>query len=1270
MRKYGLVIFAVMLGALAMSVNGQMITNTYFWPDYGELEAGESLWANAYTEPVGTLTNLQVVYSADDGATWSALSMNYDGVVDSTDRWYVDMGAFASGARIQFAIRADDAGSVEYWDNNDGQNYRVRVSSLIRDVYTDRVRYEPGGQALIKVDLFNDGATTVTGMLHFAATHLFAAAGSNSVPFALEAGQGTNVAWSWTLPQDDFRGYGVDVSAENEGTSLDARSTAIDVSSDWIRFPRYGFFSDYYEGETAALTEEKVEALSRYHISAAQFYDWNWQHDRLIPRDGEGQYLNIYTQFDGRVQSLATVTNKLQAAQEKGMARMAYSLVYGDSGNNDAPEELGWGAFTSSWAATANQMRRHEVVSGEITNIIWVMDVSNPDWHSRIYAEFADTVSLLGFDGMHLDNLGGSWCYKYNSNDGIPEWTAFPDFISGTKSTVQGVRPGGYVIHNDVYAGYLDQIAPSAVDAYYAEVWGDDHYSDLRDLILQAKSAGGGKAVVLAAYINRDDPVRYVNEASVRLLDACIFANGAFHIELGEQDQMLVNEYFPLHSPPMTGALKDTMRDYYSFIVRYENLLFFNTLGNVQDSTEALVISSASHTLSKAGTNDALWVVSKRWKDEFETVSLINLYGVDTLWRNRSAIPAPQTNIQIRCHLDKTVQALYLASPDFNDGQAVELAFIEGSDAEGYYVECTVPELQYWDVLIFDQRTTIKVDGWPGDWTGSGASAAHGVTVDDAEWIYTGEADDYRTFTGATADEDITEVRITSDSDYVYFLIRFQAVSDASLPAVGISWNNYLKAEGERFAWIGDASTTNGSIGLDHAEQYGAREIMFYSASGEARIRLFNGDVWYEPPAGDAAIAVSTADHVMEARINRSDLDCFYPQRITASLVSFRSSGNDAGNNSTYDSPDGNNDGIDLMGGERGINENSWSRDLSDNSVGYGYDLVLSEQGVMEPFEIAWPERDGMDVDLGPEGRYTVVTRFSEALPAQTNAFSVFINGNTYPSGGFTITASEAAHQLDFRFDWTDTSSGTRTVLVEYAAAGRVYSAQRVVELNPDSDGDTIPDYLEDLNRNRVQDPGETDFQRMDTDGDGLTDGFEDGNQDGWISGDTNHNFRHDAGELWWETDPRNADTDGDGLPDGWEIQHGLVPWDDGIPGHTNYNTGLEIDSPEHGADGDPDGDGFSNFREWCAGTDPRSAGSLLQVATAPLSADPQRFEFAWDGVSNQYYALYYAVALTNTFTLIDEVEVYSNGPVQLVPTHRFEDGQGFFRLKSRRLNE
>ncbi len=121
--------------------------------------------------------------------------------------------------------------------------------------------------------------------------------------------------------------------------------------------------------------------------------------------------------------------------------------------------------------------------------------------------------------------------------------------------------------------------------------------------------------------------------------------------------------------------------------------------------------------------------------------------------------------------------------------------------------------------------------------------------------------------------------------------------------------------------------------------------------------------------------------------------------------------------------------------------------------------------------------------------------------------------------------------------------------------------------LATDSDGDGIPDELEDLNRNGTYEEGsnETNFLDVGSDGDGIGDGDEDSNRNGLV----------DNGE----TDPRLADTDGDGIDDSDEPGVGTDPLDpdtdgDGIPdGVERDTTGTDPTNPDSDSDGLPDGD-------------------------------------------------------------------------------------------------
>lgn len=126
-------------------------------------------------------------------------------------------------------------------------------------------------------------------------------------------------------------------------------------------------------------------------------------------------------------------------------------------------------------------------------------------------------------------------------------------------------------------------------------------------------------------------------------------------------------------------------------------------------------------------------------------------------------------------------------------------------------------------------------------------------------------------------------------------------------------------------------------------------------------------------------------------------------------------------------------------------------------------------------------------------------------------------------------------------------------------------------------DGDCDDDGLKNGDENEKY---KTDPTKSDTDGDGLPDNWEiehdfdplisTGN-DG-ASGDPDHDDVTNMLEFASETDPHSEDTDGDGLPDVWEIRHCISPKDK---------------NGANGPNGDPDGNGYTNFMDMGRGTLP-----------------------------------------------------------------------------------
>lgn len=90
-----------------------------------------------------------------------------------------------------------------------------------------------------------------------------------------------------------------------------------------------------------------------------------------------------------------------------------------------------------------------------------------------------------------------------------------------------------------------------------------------------------------------------------------------------------------------------------------------------------------------------------------------------------------------------------------------------------------------------------------------------------------------------------------------------------------------------------------------------------------------------------------------------------------------------------------------------------------------------------------------------------------------------------------------------------------------------------------------------------------------------------------------------------------NADVDGDGLPDGWEAL---------------YN----VSDPN----ADDDGDGFSNRDEFLAGTNPRSATSLLKIKA--IIRAQSGCQIVFDSLSGRQYRVEYKNDLAQNWTLLE----------------------------------
>ena len=194
-------------------------------------------------------------------------------------------------------------------------------SLSITDVYTDKAAYSPGSAAIITVQLTNSANITLSDTVNFDVYRLESCIFTDSRTFSVNANETSKISYTWNCPASDYTGYVVKVSLANG--SFD--SVAIDVSSDFSRFPRYGYSVDFDAGETAEESAALVEELAReYHINVVQYYDWMWRHEKVLPSEASDSWTDMF----GNTISKSSITQRINAGHLLNQSAMAYQMAY------------------------------------------------------------------------------------------------------------------------------------------------------------------------------------------------------------------------------------------------------------------------------------------------------------------------------------------------------------------------------------------------------------------------------------------------------------------------------------------------------------------------------------------------------------------------------------------------------------------------------------------------------------------------------------------------------------------------------------------------------------------------------------------------------------------------------------------------------------------------------------------------------------------------------------------------------------------------------
>ncbi|MTH53458.1 hypothetical protein GKZ89_08510 [Bacillus mangrovi] len=502
----------------------------------------------------------------------------------------------------------------------------------------------------------------------------------DSQTIALKKGK---TEWNWVPPTDDFKGYLAETRIDGKRHTI-----AIDVSSDWSRFPRYGFLSDF-SAQAGTQSSEIIKDLNRYHVNGLQFYDWHYKHHDPLKKAG-GTMQDSWQDIAGRQVSAETLKRYIEQAQSHGMKTMAYNLLYGSF------EDAGPDGVKDEWRVYKDP--RHETqdlhpLPKEWQSDVYLLDSGNREWQDYIIGRQNEVYSALPFDGWHIDQLGPRGeVYDYAGKQ-LQLEEGFDEFLHHAKSKA----PEKSLVLNAVNQYGQKQTGTAPVDFMYTEVWDEyKEYGDLKRIIDENADYSGGKSTVLAAYMNyhlSKQQEGLFNTPGILLANSVIFSAGGAHLELGEH--MLSSEYFPHDNLQADGGLKEKLTVYYDFLTAYQNLL----RGSSMKETPLDIQSSPA--VRNKPEKGSIWGFSKS-SNERRMLHFINFTKANSLeWRDTGgtqAEPGKLERFEMTIKESRPVRKIWAASPDSRKAAPVPVHFTQ-KDGE---VKLTLPSLNYWTMAIFE----------------------------------------------------------------------------------------------------------------------------------------------------------------------------------------------------------------------------------------------------------------------------------------------------------------------------------------------------------------------------------------------------------------------------------------------------------------------------------------------------------------------------------------------------------------------------------------
>ncbi|MVB12445.1 Cycloisomaltooligosaccharide glucanotransferase [Caprobacter fermentans] len=392
----------------------------------------------------------------------------------------------------------------------------------IIDLYTDKACYQPGDTAILTAKIKNSTGSGIEQTVTTKIYHLNQQVWESSENVTVAAGGTVGHNLSWQCDSADYTGYLVRVSLGNGSTKV----TAIDVSSDVSRYPRYGYSVDFPVGESETESTSLMQELARdYHINLVQYYDWMWRHEKDIPSDTAVTWEDMF----GNTISKASILQRINAGHNLNQKAMAYQMVYmAREGYENYGVSKEWGlyknlnhniSYETNNPSSLNRIDQFIFpLEGKPFPILFVFNPFNESWRNFMSSQYTGAVNTFGFDGIQLDQMGDFWgnvnYYDYSGNS-VDLANSFSSYVNEIKQNLTANNSSkNYITMNAVNGAASpnddfssnDIIKNANTDFPFSEIWENcSNYNDLKNYIDWQRKNDGGKTMVCAAYMNQYD---------------------------------------------------------------------------------------------------------------------------------------------------------------------------------------------------------------------------------------------------------------------------------------------------------------------------------------------------------------------------------------------------------------------------------------------------------------------------------------------------------------------------------------------------------------------------------------------------------------------------------------------------------------------------------------------------------------------------------------------------------------------------------------------